>query len=63
VKHLACNNNELDELRVGEKVIVVAALLPKPESSLWRQLPSSEQKVRNEQVAVHYMAGSVRDFV
>ena len=38
VKHLACNYNELDELRIGDRVLVVAESLPNgPETLEWAQ--------------------------
>ena len=35
VLHLACNGNELDDLKVGDKVIVVAEVLKHPETYFW----------------------------
>jgi hypothetical protein len=35
VQHLACNWNGLDDLKVGDKVIVVAEVLNHPEKRFW----------------------------
>jgi hypothetical protein len=35
VQHLACNWNELDDPKVGDKVIVVAEVLKHPETHFW----------------------------
>lgn len=51
VKHLACNHNELDDLKVGDKVIVIAEVLPRAEKEFWKT--SSEPRER-EQVGVLY---------
>jgi hypothetical protein len=62
VEHLACNNNELDELKVGEKVLVVAVLLPKLESSSWKQSQPGEGK-HNEPVTVRYRGEKVAKLI
>jgi len=40
VRHLACKNNELDDLKPGDNVIVVANELPKPEKHTWMSFPT-----------------------
>ena len=42
IEHLACNYNELDELKAGDKVIVVAEALSKPEKDHWMTYPIEE---------------------
>jgi hypothetical protein len=39
VEHLACNYNELDEIKAGDKVIVIAVPLSKPEKHFWVKYP------------------------
>lgn len=39
VRHLACNYNELDDLKPGDIVIVVATKLAKPEKRSWMRYP------------------------
>lgn len=40
VRHLACNGDELDDLKAGDAVLVVAAKTKKPESHTWRRSPT-----------------------
>jgi hypothetical protein len=49
LKHLACNHNELDDLKPGDKVTVVAAILPKHEKRSWMVYPAtlSDNKAAN----------------
>lgn len=39
VRHLACNYNELDDLKPGDSVIVSATKLAKPEKHTWMSYP------------------------
>ena len=42
VRHLACNGDELDNLKEGDDVLVVATRLRKPEAHTWRRFPTEE---------------------
>ena len=43
VRHLACNYNELDDLKPGDNVIVIATKLAKPEKHTWMHFPIKGQ--------------------
>lgn len=47
VQHLACNGNELDDLNVGDKVMVVAERLAKPEKHQWHAYKAVGQTEAN----------------
>jgi len=57
VRHLACNYNELDELKPGDNVIVLAAKLAKPERHTWMSHPIEVHA--NEEVLVSFDAVEV----
>ncbi len=60
VKHLACHHDELDDLKVGDKVVVIAEALPRAEKEFWK---TSSEPRRGEQVAVLYNAVKVAKVV
>ena len=45
VQHLACNYNELEELKAGDSVIVVADVMPSSERRFWGNSLSSDTRV------------------
>ena len=56
-KHLACNWNELDDLKVGDKVVVTAEFLKHPEKGSWhsdfQELPSDPASASAETAKTH----------
>ena len=57
VRHLACNYNELDDLKPGDNVIVLASKLAKPEKHTWMSYPIEGHA--NEEVLVSLNAVEV----
>jgi len=78
VRHLACNWNELDELKLGDRVLVEADELKRPEKEFWKpridnrmptetknQAPGDVQEMplRSEAVSVKYQATKVAKLI
>ncbi len=59
VEHLACNYNELDDLRVGDKVLLVAEVLDKPDVATWDHQP----KDTGERISIAYRGLAVGKLV
>jgi hypothetical protein len=57
VRHPACNGDELDDLKPGDEVIVVATELPRPERHTWMGF-APEGETRND-VLVRFNAVEV----
>jgi hypothetical protein len=57
VRHLACNYNELDDLKPGDNVIVVATALAKSERKTWMSYPIDSNA--KEEVTVKFDAVEV----
>jgi len=66
VRHLACNHNELDELQPGDKVILEAVKLSKPEKRDWMTYPKKlklNEPMPSREVAVSYDAIKVAKLI
>ncbi|MGB7548372.1 MAG: hypothetical protein WBM14_11530 [Terracidiphilus sp.] len=60
VRHIACNYNELDDLKPGDNVIVVATKLAKPEKRTWMSYPiDGDAKDAKDEVLVRFDAVEV----
>lgn len=63
VKHLACNYNELENLKVGDKVLVVAEVLDTPDKVNWKQYPNSNATSQDKTLTISHRALSVGKLV
>jgi len=61
-QHLACNYNELDDLKPGDKVLVVASVLRHPRTAQWDTMQSDTKK-KAENVTVLYSGDRVAKIV